>query len=363
MSRWDHPCIVDDAGFGELWSRDRTDPVLLVMGIGFDPRSCEVLQRLIASAASRRVDLLLLELPIDSTDVAVRSLVDDNRSKAERLTTDAGGRVHVQALPDFTDAGSIGRLISRAFQDSSHLDEYCELVIEVSAMSRTVCFPLVRGVLARAHLDGDQAGHWPGDLHVTVCESPEIDALILEEGTMPMAPIGGFGGSQMRQRPDTLIWVPVIGERAAARIARLYQELGPNETCPVLPWPSRDPRRSDRLVLEHRILLFQTIRLEPRNMIHAAERNPFDLYRTIGELNARYTQALAPLGSVGMVLSSHSSKLLSVGVLLAAYDYDLEVQHVSPGSYGLHASAAHLVSQAEIFDLWLTGTPYREAGL
>lgn len=141
MSRWDHPCIVDDAGFGELWSRDRTDPVLLVMGIGFDPRSCEVLQRLIASAASRRVDLLLLELPIDSTDVAVRPLVDDNRSKAERLTTDAGGRVHVQALPDFTDAGSIGRLISRAFQDSSHLDEYCELVIEVSAMSRTVCFP------------------------------------------------------------------------------------------------------------------------------------------------------------------------------------------------------------------------------
>ena len=96
-------------------------------------------------------------------------------------------------------------------------------------------------------------------------------------------------------------------------------------------------------------------------MIHAAERNPFDLYHTIGELNARYKQALAPLGSVGMVLSSHSSKLLSVGVLLAAYDYELEVQHVSPGTYGLHTSAAHLVPHAEIFDLWLTGTPYREA--
>ena len=49
---------------------------------------------------------------------------------------------------------------------------------------------------------------------MAVCESPEIDALILEEGTTPMAPIGGFGGAQLRQRPDTVIWVPVIGERA-----------------------------------------------------------------------------------------------------------------------------------------------------
>jgi hypothetical protein len=361
MSHWDHPCVVDAAGFAGVWARDRTDPVLLVMGIGFDPRACETLERLIATAAPRRVDLLLVELPVDSTDLTVRPLVVANRARAELLTSDAGGTIHVQPLPDFTDAGSLGRLISRAFQESNHLDGYREIIIEVSAMSRAVYFPLVRGVLARAHLDAGQTDHWPGDLHVAVCESPEIDALILEEGTTPMAPIGGFGGAQLRQRPDTVIWVPVIGERAGARIERLYQELGPSETCPVLPWPARDPRRSDRLVLEHRTLLFQTIRLEPRNMIHAAERNPFDLYRTIGELNARYKQALAPLGSVGMVLSSHSSKLLSVGVLLAAYDYELEVQHVSPGTYGLHTSAAHLVPHAEIFDLWLTGTPYREA--
>jgi len=362
MSHWAHPCIVDDGGFGGVWSRDRSDPVLVVLGNGFDPRACEVLARLVASAAPRRIDLLLVELPVDSTDAIVRPLVDANRARAEQLTIDAGGAVHVQALPDFTDAGSLGRLISREFQQSSRLDQYLEVVVEISAMSRAVYFPLVRGILARAHLDADHADFWPGDLHVAVCESPEIDALILEEGTTPMAPIGGFGGSQRRQRPNTVIWVPVLGERAGIRMERLYQELGPNETCPVLPWPSRDPRRSDRLVLEHRTLLFQTIRLEPRNLIHAAERNPFDLYRTIGELNARYKQALAPLGAVGMVLSSHSSKLLSVGVLLAAYDFDLEVQHVSPGSYGLHGSTEHLVHKAEIFDVWLTGTPYRESG-
>ena len=60
-----------------------------------------------------------------------------------------------------------------------------------------------------------------------------------------------------------------------------------------------------------------------------------------------------------MVISSHSSKLLSVGVLLTAYEYDLVVQHVSPGTYGLHPGADAFRGHDEIYDLWLTGEPYR----
>ena len=173
-----------------------------------------------------------------------------------------------------------------------------------------------------------------------------------------MAPIGGFAGAR-GERPTTKIWVPVLGERAAGRVKRLHDELDPDETCPVLPWPSRDPRRADRLALEHRRLLFEEIRIEPRNVIHAAERNPFDLYRTLGSLHERYRRPPSP-GTGRMVLSSHSSKLLSVGVLLTAYAHDLQVQHVSPGSYGLHEDAdqENLRDGDEIYDLWLTGTPY-----
>lgn len=356
MRHWEHPCVLDGDGFDAVWTRDRSDPILLVMGIGFDARACVVLERVLA-LTSRSVDLLLLELPIDSTDASVRPLVDANLERIEEIIGGAGGQVHRQHLPDFADEGSLGRLVSRAFQASRHLDAYDEIIIDVSAMPRSIYFPLIRGILSRAHQNREAEGHWAGDLHVAVCEHPVIDQLVLEEGTKPMAPIGGFGGTA-RQRPDTVIWVPVIGEGAGARMERLYAELSPDETCPVLPWPSRDPRRSDRLVLEHRDLLFQTIRLEPRNVIHASERNPFDLYRTIDELHARYQQALSPLGSVGVVLSSHSSKLLSLGVLLAAYDFGLEVQHVSPGTYGIQGEPSELLGEAEVFDLWLTGTPY-----
>lgn len=357
MSHWDHPLLVDDGSFEEVWARPSEDPILVVCGSGFDPRADSVLGRLRATT-DRQLDGWMIELPEDATDLGVRPLAQANRTRIEQLVTESGGQLRRQALPDYHDARSLGRLISRHFQDSQVLDGYREVMVEISAMPRSVFFPLVRGVLQRAHLPGDDSRCWTGDLHVGVCENPELDGTILEEGTTPMAPIGGFAAAG-REPASTTIWVPVLGERAPARVKALYDELMPDETCPVLPWPARDPRRGDRLVLEYRRLLFEEIRLEPRNIIYAAERNPFDLYRTLGALHTRYLTALSPLGTVSMVLSSHSSKLLSVGVLLTAYEHDLVVQHVSPGTYGLHPHAEDLRNHNEVYDLWLTGEPYR----
>jgi hypothetical protein len=357
MSHWSNPLLLDDESFAEAWSRPRDAPVLFVCGSGFDPRAVAVLTRL-REVTDRRIEGWMIELPEQATDLGVRPLAEANRIEIERLVTDSNGELRRQNLPDFNDSRSLGRLISRHFQESAILDSYDEVIVEISALPRSVFFPLIRGILERAHRPAGHAQHWAGDLHVAVCENPEVDGHVLEEGTTAMAPIGGFAGTPGEQ-PKTTIWVPVLGERASARVRALYEELEPDETCPVLPWPARDPRRADRLLLDYRQLLFEEIRLEPRNVIHAAERNPFDLYRTLGALHERYLASLRPLGSVGMVLSSHSSKLLSVGVLLTAYEHNLVVQHVSPGRYGLHDGAEALRDHDEIYDLWLSGEPYR----
>jgi hypothetical protein len=357
MSHWSHPLLLNDDSFSDVWSRPRDAPVLFVCGSGFDPRAVTVLRRL-QEVTKRRVDGWMIELPEQTTDLDVRPLAEANRGEIERLITEPGGQFRRQPLPDYNDSRSLGRLISRHFQESALLDSYDEVLVEISALPRSAFFPLIRGILERAHRPSGEPQCWKGDLHVGVCENPEIDGHVLEEGTTAMAPIGGFSG-EPGAHPKTTIWVPVLGERASARVRALYDGLEPDETCPVLPWPARDPRRGDRLVLEYRQLLFEEMRLEPRNIIHAAERNPFDLYRTLGALHERYLASLRPLGSVGMVLSSHSSKLLSVGVLLTAYEHHLVVQHVSPGRYGLHGGAADLRDHDEIFDLWLTGEPYR----
>jgi hypothetical protein len=357
MIHWEHPLLIAESAFAHVWSRPSDAPILFVVGSGFDPRATAVLERLVAST-QRRVDGLLIMLPEDATDLDVRPLAAANRARIAELIGQANGQVREQPLPDFHDPSALGLLISRGFQRSGVLDDYKEVVIDISAMPRSVFFPLIRGVLERAHAPDGDARRWNGDLHVAVCENPEADESILEEGTTAMAPIGGFARAR-GEDPATTIWVPVLGEGGVARAQRLHQELEPDEVCPVLPWPARDPRRGDRIVLEYRQLLFDDIRLEPRNIIHAAERNPFDLYRTLGRLHDRYCQSLSPLGSVAMVLSSHSSKLLSVGVLLTAYEHALEVQHVSPGTYGLHHNGQKVRQHDEIFDLWLTGEPYR----
>lgn len=357
MRHWKDPLLIDADQFDAIWSRPANGPILFIVGSGYDPRATVVLERLM-QATERQVDVLLIALPEESTDAAVRPLAVANREGIAELVTERGGELHDQPLPEHEDAGALGRLISKGFQSSGVLDSYGEVVIEISAMPRSVFFPLIRGVLERAHAKAEPPERWDGDLHVAVCENPAADESALGEGTRAMAPMGGFAVSR-GEKAKTTIWAPVLGEGGLARAKRLYDELEPDEVCPVLPWPSQDPRRGDRIVLQYRQFLFEEIQLEPRNVIHAAERNPFDLYRTIGRLHDRYLHALKRLEPVAMVLSSHSSKLLSVGVLLAAYDYGLEVQHVGGGDYGLQGDPAELARQGEIFDLWLTGEPYR----
>jgi hypothetical protein len=350
-----------DAGMAECWSRDRDDPILFIAGSGFDPRATCVLDRL-TGLTCRRVDLALIGVPEDSTDLAVRPRSENNRLRLTGVAEATGGKVELHEARQLEDPRSLGPVISRSFQRSGTLDRYGEVIVDVSAMPRSVFFPLIRGVLVRAHLPAADERHWGGDLHVAVCENPQADSSILESGTSEAAPIGGF-----RAVPDeaegqrTTIWVPVLGEEQVVRVERLNRELAYDEICPVLPSPSEDPRRADRLMLEYRQLLIEEIEIERLNIIYAHERNPFDLYRTIGRLHDRYRLALEHLGPVSMVLSSHSSKLLSVGVLLAAYDQGLEVQHVSPTLYSLRedTDTDALRDFDEIYDIWLTGEPYQ----
>lgn len=354
---WEDPLGIGGEDFDALWKRKRDDPILVVVGSGFDPRSPVALERII-EATDRRVDALLIRLPERATDINARPLAAANCARIAELVGDAGGTLHEQPDPDYEDPGTLGRLVSHGFHTGGWLDNYSEVVVDISALPRGIFFPLVRGVLERAHKPAADELRWAGDFHVTVCENPEIDSAIVQEGMAAPAALGGFGRSRDRSAKTT-IWVPVLGEGMVERVRRLSDELRHDEVCPVLPFPARDPRRGDRLVVEYRQLLFDELRIEPRNMIYAAERNPFDLYRTLARLHQRYTDALSSLGPVAMILSSHSSKLLSLGVLLAAYELELEVQHVSPGSYGLAADHEQFRGHDELFDLWLTGEPYR----
>ncbi len=192
-----------------------------------------------------------------------------------------------------------------------------------------------------------------------VPDNPRVDALVAGEGVQTPDALPTF--SDIDPREDVKkIWVPVLGEAEAERLSALFDDINPDEICPVLPFPAADPRRADELIGEYRELLFDRIDVEPRNFIYADESNPFDVYRTLSELNDRYREALRPLGDARMVLSAHSSKLFAMGVLLTAFEHGLEVRHASPASYGVRDFGAleGLDAYDFVVDLWLTGEPY-----
>ena len=97
------------------------------------------------------------------------------------------------------------------------------------------------------------------------------------------------------------------------------------------------------------------------DFVYSDERNPFDLYRALCRLERDYRSALDTLGPTMVVLSAHGSKLLSVGMLLAAYERAIPIAAAAADEYEI-VTGVSLETFSEVNQLcclWLAGAPYR----
>lgn len=92
------------------------------------------------------------------------------------------------------------------------------------------------------------------------------------------------------------------------------------EVCPVLPHPSSDPRRADRLLVEYRAPLFDQRRTPTSNIMYVHESQPFEAYRQLYKAMGRYRESLEILGGCRIVVTPLSSKLVTLGATLACYE-------------------------------------------
>jgi len=249
------------------------------------------------------------------------------------------------------------------------LDEfngYSDVVLDVSAMPRAVYMPLIAKILHIFDRVPKDATSRPPNFHVFVWEDPGLDQDIRDEGVDDAAVYlypysGGMDREATAGQPK--VWIPLLGERQGAQLQRIHDLVVPDEICPVLPSPSLDPRRGDNLVMEYHELLFDRLRVEPRNFIFCSEQNPFEVYRQITRAIRGYRESLSPLGGSKFVLSALSSKLLSVGALLVAYDFksaakvDVGIAHVECHGYHMEDSVAESrpKDRGEPVGLWLSG--------
>ena len=163
------------------------------------------------------------------------------------------------------------------------------------------------------------------------------------------------------------VWIPILGEKQARQLERISSLVLPDEICPMLPMPSTDPRRTDDLIVEYRDLLFDRWNVNQRNFIYVDEKNPFEVYREIYRAVLHYNESLRSLGGCQVAISALSSKLLSIGALLSAYELK---------NYGLGVGVAHVETQGyeiengvdlkselpgtELSTLWLSGDCYEQ---
>lgn len=333
---------------------------LYVLGVGFDPRSLVGLQQFI-TALGHTPEVARIDLPPPSpaSDPLARTLAADNLALFDE-TLDA---THVRVIPYPTvhERMNAGPLIAREVSNPDFLSGFRHVVVDISSLPSTVHFPLVAALLQACDAPAEHPARFRGQVQVVACENPVVDASIRDLGISNAAVVGGFRGTLGKEgAPETVIWAPTIGERCGPALRAIHAFLNPKDTTPILPFPARRPRRADDLLLECQIELFEEFLVTPSNIIYADERNPFDLYRTLCRLGRDYREALAPLGDAMVVLSAHSSKLLSIGVLLAAYERQLPIVAAPASEYSIDQNVdLDSASQSNrVVCLWLTGAPY-----
>jgi hypothetical protein len=140
--------------------------------------------------------------------------------------------------------------------------------------------------------------------------------------------------------------------------------------CPVLPIQSANPRRADDIVRDLGDLIFDRFSVDPRDIIHATEWNPFHVYRSLLATMERYEETLQFFGGARFVISPLSSKSLSIGCLLAAFEKRLRgkrstvrvgMAHVETRRY--EAERLNATAPAQPISLWLSGDCYAPAEL
>lgn len=367
--RWDPYVLSHGGGFDTFWREhlaERQRRLLLIVGRGFDSRALDAPSRIMAAGGEGDRRVWLLAYDIGQTESAgCAALTSQNFAGLQSLfgadaITELPVRIGVSGNRSFTS-----RNAKAAVTRMDELASFTDVVVDVSAMPRMVALTVIAQLIAL--LDGyAESNGTQVNLHVVAAESVAADHTS-GRGSLSetVTNVVGFSGHLDAQATVNLprVWFPILGEGQGIRLERIRQEVNPDEVCPVIPFPSRESRRGDLIIDEYRQALFEEYQIEPRNILHACEYNPFEAYREIfGAIN-RYRDALKELEGCKVFVSPLSSKLLSVGALLACYDHRMQASGEDRVFVGMpyleSVSYADPVegtsTDIELYSMWLRG--------
>lgn len=367
--RWDPYILESGDGFTKFWQNhlltgDRK--ILYILGKSFDPRTCLGIEEIVG-AGEIEGDCWLIDWYDNPVNMEITYLINENYERILEFLSHTRFSVKPKKTPMLSVEGSARRRTgaingAKLVNGVEEISEYTDIVVDITALPKAVYFPLIGKLM---HIL-DKAPEMPINLHVVACENIEIDKLITDMGVDDSAEYLQYFGGIPTESSVLLpqVWLPILGENQTIHLERIHTFTNPSEICPILPFPSHNPRRGDDLLVTYRDLLFDQWQVEPLDIIYAAEQNPFDVYRQISRVVSRYVEALHPLGGCKIAISSHSSKLLSIGACLAAYELRQQqkkkvgIVHVETQGFNIDNHDASWFSTNNLFSLWLIGECY-----
>lgn len=384
---WDHYVFRRGDGVHELWDdllKDRPVKLLYIAGRGFDVRAQSVMRDFVAGqqGAGRQTvsaKLLLLGFHGYELDDDVEALTQENAAALEAVFAPLGETVTVTAArrEGEEEASASDALRQRVKAVLDEIAGKTDIILDVSSLPRATYLALLTNILHRLVPDkvpreGTEHPLYASGVNfqVLVAEDAKLDGQIrAEDPSNDLVNIPGFLATwQLESVQDwPLVWFPVLGEGRVNQLQKIGGSIPAEaEVCPVVPHPSKDPRRADRLLVEYREPLFDSRKTPTSNILYAQEAQPFEAYRQILGAMKRYQNSMSILGGCRLVMSPLGSKLITLGTGLACFEmrptdltakYGVAIPHAEPRRYIASVEALRQ-SKPDVSVLLLTGEAY-----
>lgn len=246
------------------------------------------------------------------------------------------------------------RIVSEWLQKSG----FSDIVIDTTGMSRGTCFPIVHQAIQLGLMH-------EVNVHMLIASKDEPTFELASESNDRAEWMHGFQGEMGRDSVDDALklWIPQLSEGKGQAAALMYSALTPvAEVCPIVPFPSHNPRRGDSILYEYNDALTEQWDSGMLNIVYAHESNPLDVYRSVSNIHKIREEVFAGTGEKPItVLSPSGWRIGSLGMLLASIDLKLPILYVETLGYNTTCEVIPEVTIQEpdhTWHIWLTGSAY-----
>ena len=331
----------------------RSSRALLIAGLGFDPRSTTVIESLSTKMGDRLTSVLIREDRPDPASELLRraSLNRDRISMLAPGFNEAGIDVFA------SDGAVVGGRNAALAISALDLDGYDDVIVDFSALSVGISFPIARWLYERA-----KDINPPLNVHLMVIDEPSTDEQVFATICDIVDAIHGFkGGLGLFDNANAArLWLPQLTKGRNTVLGRIHTRISPHDVCPILPFPSTHPRLVDELIESYSSEIESVWGVDPRNIVYADENKPLDLYRTILRIDDARRPVFQETGGSMIVLSPVGSKVLAIGALMAALERGFPVVNVEAIGYQVDFEKLDFERTAcgDVVHIWLYGDVY-----